>query len=289
MTRSEKKYYRELVNKLTLEQREILLNSLHFEKDWAIKSIACVFEYDSKDIYKYFIAQDRHKCCICGKIKCFKEFHVSKITPFGVEALCKICKSEKGKNRYLKNPDHHKEICRSYYEEHKEEHNARMIAYINDPEHPERKEKHRAGTKKYMKENRDKFRDREKTYKRKRLYENIKIRISHNISTYIRSSLNSSKNGCHWETIVGYTLNELILHLESQFNDIMNWNNYGSYWQIDHIVPIAAFNYISYEDEAFKKCWSLKNLQPLPISINCSKGDKICREFENVELAAQLL
>ena len=89
--------------------------------------------------------------------------------------------------------------------------------------------------------------------------------------------------------LVGYTLDDLVKHLESKFDDKMSWNNYGSYWHVDHKVPIAAFDYTSYEDEAFKRCWSLENLQPLKNLDNLLKRDTISEEWNNVELAAQLL
>jgi len=40
------------------------------------------------------------------------------------------------------------------------------------------------------------------------------------------------------------------------------WKNRRN-WQIDHIIPISAFNFNKPEDEEFKKCWALENLQPL--------------------------
>lgn len=228
----------------------------------------------------------KKQCIKCKKIKPCDEFYKTKT---GFESYCKECKNKKGRERYEKNPEAHKAVCKAYYKEHKQEHVNRMIAYFNDPLHPEHKEKHRAGTKKYMKENRDKFREREREYKKNRLKDNPKLRVSHNISTYMRTSLNNNKHGQHWESLVGYTLKDLINHLESQFDINMNWDNYGSYWHIDHIVGISNFNYTSYNDEAFKKCWSLENLQPLKGEDNCSKGDTISEEWGNVELAAQLL
>lgn len=65
----------------------------------------------------------------------------------------------------------------------------------------------------------------------------------------------------------------------------MNWENYAIYWQIDHIVPISAFNYNSIYDEEFKMCWSLENLQPLENSVNIGKHNIIDDTCGNVELA----
>ena len=56
----------------------------------------------------------------------------------------------------------------------------------------------------------------------------------------------------------------------------MNWNNYGKNgWEIDHIKPISSFNFKSYEDKSFRKCWELVNLQPLWASENRFKSNKI--------------
>lgn len=69
-----------------------------------------------------------------------------------------------------------------------------------------------------------------------------------------------------------YSPQELRNHLESQFDEHMNWDNYGSYWQLDHIIPTAALPYDSLVHPNFAKCWALQNLQPLEKSKNASKG-----------------
>jgi len=101
--------------------------------------------------------------------------------------------------------------------------------------------------------------------------ENLKFRLDQNMSNFIRQSLKSKKAGRSWEKLVGYTLEDLMKHLEKQFDDKMNWENYGSYWQIDHIKPKSLFKYTSPNDPEFKECWSLKNLQPLEKTANLKK------------------
>jgi hypothetical protein len=115
--------------------------------------------------------------------------------------------------------------------------------------------------------------------KRRRKSFGIKGRINHNISTSIRNCLKGNKKGRKWEEIVGYTLDELISHLEKQFDDKMTWQNYGRKndphgWEIDHRVPQSWFNYSSYEDKEFKECWALKNLQPKWMLENISKNNR---------------
>ena len=54
----------------------------------------------------------------------------------------------------------------------------------------------------------------------------------------------------------------------------MSWDNYGSYWHVDHIKPKSLFHYNNSENPEFKKCWALENLQPLEKFENIRKRDK---------------
>jgi hypothetical protein len=74
--------------------------------------------------------------------------------------------------------------------------------------------------------------------------------------------------------MVGYSAEQLKKHLEEQFTDGMNWENYGQ-WHIDHIKPISSFEFDSSEHKQFKVCWSLDNLQPMWGIENIKKGNKI--------------
>ena len=60
---------------------------------------------------------------------------------------------------------------------------------------------------------------------------------------------------------------------EFRFDENMNWKNLGTYWQIDHILPINSFNF---NDETSKSiCFHWTNLQPLKSSENRTKSDKL--------------
>ncbi len=61
-------------------------------------------------------------------------------------------------------------------------------------------------------------------------------------------------------------------HLESQFTPEMNWDNYGTYWHIDHIIPLAYYGISDGDDPKIREAWSLKNLRPLEASKNIAKG-----------------
>jgi hypothetical protein len=103
--------------------------------------------------------------------------------------------------------------------------------------------------------------------------------LNNRISIAIRVSLRGNKRGRSWESLVGYTLDQLKCHIEKQFTIGMSWENHGQ-WHIDHKIPIAAFNYQSPEDTDFKKCWALKNLRPMWAVENIKKKDRIETPFQ---------
>ena len=53
----------------------------------------------------------------------------------------------------------------------------------------------------------------------------------------------------------------------------MTWNNYGTYWHIDHVKPCSSFNLIEINEQ--HKCFIWKNTQPLEKSENIVKSNKI--------------
>jgi 5-methylcytosine-specific restriction endonuclease McrA len=100
------------------------------------------------------------------------------------------------------------------------------------------------------------------------------FRLKKLMSHRIRVSLKSSKDGKCLQDVLGYSVDELRNHLESKFYNGMTWDNYGE-WHIDHIKPISSFNFSSYSEDEFRKCWNLDNLQPLWARDNLSKGARL--------------
>ncbi len=105
------------------------------------------------------------------------------------------------------------------------------------------------------------------------------FRLSQNMSRRLRKSLNGERKTNRWENVVGYTLFELKGYLEKLFQEGMSWDNYGE-WHIDHIIPIAVFNFKKEKDIDFKRCWALENLQPLWAKDNLCKQAKLEKAFQ---------
>jgi len=189
---------------------------------------------------------------------------------------------ESAKKYYKKNKDKILIAKREYHKKNKDK-----IKKYYEKNKEKIREKHKIYLKKHYRENLDKYkewsknwrinnRDRKNEAEYNRRHNNPEVALSHLISGDILRSLKGNKNRIHWETLVGYTLQDLMNHLESKFQDGMTWENRGLCgWHIDHFRPISSFNFTSYEDEQFKKCWALSNLQPLWAFDNLSKGAKI--------------
>ena len=108
----------------------------------------------------------------------------------------------------------------------------------------------------------DKYRKYAREYMAKRLKENPNARLALNLRHRIKRALAVNLKSASMKELVGCTMDELRLHLESQFNANMSWDNYGE-WHIDHKIPDSHFTYDKMNDEQFKLAWALDNLQPL--------------------------
>lgn len=124
----------------------------------------------------------------------------------------------------------------------------------------------------------EKYKAYRNKYQRNREKIDVKFALNRRISCAVKDSLKCKgehgKRGRHWEDLVGFTLDELKAHLESQFVNGMGWHNRKK-WHIDHIIPVNSYDYEKAEDDNFKKCWRLENLRPLWASENISKSDKL--------------
>jgi len=83
--------------------------------------------------------------------------------------------------------------------------------------------------------------------------------------------------------LVGCSIDELRAHLESQFAHGMSWDNYGQGgWEIDHVIPVAAFDMTDPEQQ--RRCFHYSNLQPLWAEDNRRKGTTVRAALEAREL-----
>ncbi len=201
-----------------------------------------------------------------------KYFGSRKDRNMGLHYQCKDC-LKKYKKQYKKdNKDKIKEKNKKYREKNKEK-----IKIKNKEYNQKNKIKINEYQKQWRKENREKWNVIRNKCERKRRKTDPQFRLRCIFSSAISTALKerkTSKKGYSWEKILGYTTQDLMEHLESQFTEGMNWENYGK-WHVDHIKPQSSFSFSSYEDNEFQECWALSNLQPLWSQDNLIKSNKI--------------
>ena len=60
--------------------------------------------------------------------------------------------------------------------------------------------------------------------------------------------------------------------IELQFTEGLNWDNFGTTWQFDHIVPVAFFNFEKEQD--LYLCWSFINIRVERLDQQSNKANK---------------
>jgi len=110
----------------------------------------------------------------------------------------------------------------------------------------DRKEYRKIYMKKYRLENKNKIVSQVK----ERYKNDILFKLKSLIRVSINKTFNKTKNHKNTSTIkiLGCTIEEFKLHIESQFEPWMNWENQGSKivtkpnqsWDIDHILPLSS-------------------------------------------------
>ena len=220
---------------------------------------------------------------ICSKCNCEKlleEFSANKNGLHGKHSVCKACVRMKSKQHYLLNKEKYAAKQKVYLEKNRDRQlkvqaawrlkNRSKLAEDGKVYYLNNKEIIREKAKEYNKG----YRGRQNLLYNERYISDPHFRISKNMSRYMHIALSQRKHGRNWEKFVGYTLSDLIEHLEAKFQDGMNWENYGQ-WHLDHVLPVSSFHYVSITEESFKRCWCLQNLQPLWAADNMAKGNRL--------------
>lgn len=236
-------------------------------------------------------------CSKCGKRKSFDSFYKNKTSKDGYNVWCKNCLIEYNRQtreqRRSYNQTYYaehkgKEVAerRKYEEEHKDEiaclkqikiqewreaHKEQKRAYDKNY-YTEHKEQRKAYLRAYKLKNPDKEKIWAENYKERknaRRLSNPKLRLDRIFDSVVWSVLSGRNiSNSRITEFVSYNSTELRQYLEQQFTSEMTWDNYGSYWELDHIIPRKLFNYSDSSDEDFQKCWALSNLRPLEVSAN---------------------
>ena len=118
---------------------------------------------------------------------------------------------------------------------------------------------------------------------------NICFRLRKRVSARLRNIL-KGKNNKSTIKILGYSIEELKKELSSKIPSGYSWNDYLSGdLHLDHIIPLSSYEFLSYEDNEFKKCWNLRNLRLICKKENLKKGKQMLMELINFHAIEDLL
>lgn len=198
---------------------------------------------------------------------------------------CKICRSNSELERYSlnRNTINKKRNSRSKNDSSRDADRIRSILYYKQNIEKVKsiskyfREHHPKYIISWRKNNIDKIRKSNNKRQCQRRMEDPTYKLRCNISSVISRVLKksgTSKCNSSFLKYLEYSIKELKYHIESKFDDKMCWENYGIYWHLDHIIPQSKLLYSSMEDDNFKKCWALSNLQPLEKIENIRKSNK---------------
>jgi len=239
------------------------------------------------------------KCSDCGNIKPASEFHIHNARKSGLSPKCKECQSkfsssdvELAKRRVrdslnrqkpevkAKNAEYHKEyyLRPDVHEKYRQYRNSdevrqRMKEWSQEPEVIlKRRLTHEIRKMRPEYENRRILRN---THQRER----YKTDINYKMGCVLRKKLNKLLNGYNtsFYKLLGCSLEFFKDWMEFRFDENMTWENHGTYWEIDHVLPVSRFDFTNVLD--MNVCWRWTNLQPLKKEENLSKSNKIMLSY----------
>ena len=208
-------------------------------------------------------------CTKCLIEKELIEFHRNNSAKSGYRCWCKVCvkidikSKNRDKNYHIKNKekikikdsiryyrDRDKKLKqkKEYYIKNKDKINEYKAVYrINN------KEKIKAASKEYLKKNRVARNEYSSEYCKMKRRTDIKFNLDCRMGTSMGNSLKGRKNGRVWEGLIGYSVEELELHLKSRFAENMTWEEFlmGNI-VIDHFLSRNLFDYKYPEDKQFQ-------------------------------------
>ena len=220
------------------------------------------------------IEKNKKVCTVCKFEKFLSEFHKRTSSRSGYKSACKSCRKLNAHEFFTKNSSRLKEKAKQYYQENKEKFSKRAKIY-----HAKNAERQKIKAKEWLKNNREKRRIYCRAYyaENKHKINTPELRFRRSLGKALWKAIKKNKKTSILNYI-GTSLEELRKYFASKFyfvkevNQMMTWENYGTLWHIDHVVPLAFFNLL--DEKQIYKAFHFTNLQPLWASENLSKNSK---------------
>ena len=132
------------------------------------------------------------------------------------------------------------------------------------------------GKAKWVDNNRERHNNNYNAWQKKKYRTDENFKMMKILRSRLTSALKGNIKAGPTMKLIGCTIEELWLHIESLFEPGMTKENNGNgdgFWHLDHKMPCFSFDLSKLEQQ--KKCFHYKNLQPLWSNDNLKKAAKI--------------
>lgn len=253
-------------------------------------------------------------CPICGTI-----FETNTRQKY-CNVECKEAQHRRDSNKYYKN---HKEERKKYCNKNKNKINCKRrerykkdvvyrskVIKSNTKYYAEHKSKRTQDMKNYQQRHKLEISERKKTYyqaqdkkelnrKERNRYLKRKEDNTYQCKLICRSLVRRciSKKNVRTQELLGYSVDELLKHIERQFYNGMSWNNRDQ-WEIHHIIPLGEFTFTNEDGsinyDMLKRANCLDNLTPLfkkdhKIITNIYKSEKKYLTREEIDVTLKIV
>lgn len=196
-------------------------------------------------------------CNKCYKEKELEEFYKTTRNKTGYENVCKLCKNKYNKSNSIKlGKEYFRKISKKWTDNNKDK-----KSEYNKQNYNKNKNYWKDNRKYYNIEWRKQNKSKLKEYTNKKYKDDINYRLSSLFRHRLYFALNRNTKIKSALKLLGCSIEECKLYLESKFKPEMNWDNHGIVWEIDHIIPCSSFDLTKEEEQ--QKCFHYTNLQPL--------------------------
>lgn len=210
-------------------------------------------------------------CSKCDIEKPLAEFYNNKAMKDGKSNYCKVCHTAEAKKRKYNYHYDRREYAKQWYLENKNREQEKRKTYrlLNS-------DKQKVIHKNWYSKNRQHKLQKNAEYAKQQMVLNPLYRVKKNLRSRIADALKGKSKSAKTLQLLGCSITEFKEYLEERFYDKMTWENYGSYWHIDHIKPCSLFDLLN-EKEQFQ-CFHYTNMQPLKAEDNLKKYNKFKKE-----------
>ena len=159
---------------------------------------------------------------------------------------------------------------KEYRENNKDLFSVRRKEYWKNLSESEKEEINKRKKELYHEKN-EQYRKSKNEYFKNKIKTDPLFKLSRTIRCLIKNSLKRKYTDKSKRTIeiLGCSFEQFYSYLESKFDENMNWDNQGTYWQLDHIKPIS----LAKDENEVYELNHYTNFQPLYWRDNISKSN----------------